>query len=77
MLYIMHPKDRVSSDQKKGPSLPLGMQGQMGATPHTLEKPPGPLVRGSKNTPNLQPQPYLDTVRIFTILFPQSLISTS
>ena len=35
----------------------------MGVTPTTLGKPPGLLVRESKNTPSLQP--YLNTVQDF------------
>ena len=38
----------------------------MGATHPTLEKPPGPLVKGSRNTPSQQPQLYLNTVKIST-----------
>ena len=37
----------------------------MGATHPTLGKPPGLLVKGSRNTPSQQPQPYLNTVKIF------------
>ena len=37
---LMHPKDRISNDQKKDLSLSLGVQKQMDATHHTLEKPP-------------------------------------
>ena len=48
----------------------------MGVAPPILEKPPGLLARESKNTPNLQPRPCLNTVRISTILFPQLLILT-
>ena len=49
---LMHPKDRVSSDQKKRPSLPLGMQGRWMQLLIHWRKPPGPLVRRSKNTPS-------------------------
>ena len=38
----------------------------MGVTPPILEKLLGPLAKGSRNTLSLQPQPYLNIVRIFT-----------
>ena len=73
---LMHPKDKISSDQKKDLVYHWECKAD-GCNPPTLEKPLEPLVRGSKNTPSLQPQPYLNTVRISTILFPPSLILTS
>ena len=45
----------------------------MGATHPTLDKPPELLVKGSKNTPNQQPQLYLNTVKISTTHYHPSL----
>ena len=39
----MHPKRQDLQRPEEGPSLSLGVQSQMDATHHTLEKPPGPL----------------------------------
>ena len=45
----------------------------MGVTLHILKKRPGPLVRGSRNILSQQPQPYLNIVKISTILLPSIL----
>ena len=42
----------------------------MGATHPTFEKLPGLLVKGSKNTPNQQPQLYLKHCKDFHHLLP-------
>ena len=44
----------------------------MGATHPILEKHPGPLARGSRNTLSQLPWPYLNIVKISTILCPPS-----
>ena len=71
---LMDPKDKNPHWSKEGHSVPLGMSRQMGAIHPTLEKPLGLLAKGSKNTPSLQPQPYLNIVRISTTHYPPSMI---
>ena len=73
---LMHPKDKISNNQKKD-LVYHGNARQMGVTPPILEKHPGPLVRGSRNTVSQQPWPYLNIVKISTTHCPLSQISTS
>ena len=70
---LMHPKDKISTNQKKDIVYHWNAR-QMGATHPTLGKPPGLLVKGSRNTPSQQPQPYLKTVKISTTCCLPSLI---
>ena len=74
---LMHPTDKISNDQKKDLVYTIGNPRQMGVTHPILEKCLGPLVRGSRNSPSQQPQPYLNIVKISTIHCPPSQILTS
>ena len=70
---LMHPKDKISTNQKKDIVYHWECQAD-GCNSSYIGKPPGLLVKGSRNTPNQQPQPYLNTVKISTTRYPPSPI---
>ena len=71
---LMHPKDRSLLTKRRMLST-SGNARQMGASLPMLGGLQGLLARGSRNTVNPQPQPYLNTVLSTTTPYLQSLTS--